>query len=380
MIKENKKYHILQLGCASNQADGIRIANHLIDTNNYVVEDPKEADVIIVMSCGFSKKQYSDTLNEIAEINKLKHKKSEIWIGGCIPAINKKFTSELSFKVDNFFTPRNFEEHFSILKDKKPLDKKKIQDLLKIKLNSFPIRISNGCNENCSYCVIKRAGGKTKSKTITEIISEVDNLDYKINAISLVGEEIGSYGTDIGLNIFELVKEIVKTKPNMKISFSAIHPKYFIKDFNKYVELYKLKNINPILPIPLQSGSNKILELMKREYQIEDVINKINRFISILPDVKISTDIMVGYPNETWEDFLLTQKLVKELPISALDCFKFDNMSNIIDTVEETEKVYRLKLISLTFVQKFCKQNNINSSYELDKYLKNNKIPVNINF
>jgi len=241
MINEKKKYHILQLGCASNQADGIKIANRLIEMNNSIVDNPKEADVIIVMSCGFSKKQYADTLTEISEMNKLKPNKSELWVGGCIPAINKKFTSELSFKVDKYFLPRNFEKHFNISNNTKLFEKNKIQDILKIKLNSFPIRVSNGCNENCSYCVIKRAGGKTKSKTITEIINEINNLDNKINSISLVGEEIGSYGTDIGLNVFELVKEIVKIKPNIKISFSAIHPKYFIKDFENYVELFKLK-------------------------------------------------------------------------------------------------------------------------------------------
>lgn len=374
-----KKIHIIQLGCASNQADGIKIATNL-GSNSELTLKIEEANVIIIMSCGFSKKQYQETINVISEVNKIKNVGAEIWVGGCVPAINKNFQLELPFKIDKYFTPRDFDFLINKSSGNIQFNENEIESLLKIKLNSYPIRIANGCSENCSYCVIKRAGGKTKSKTISEIILEIQLINKNVNSVCLVGEDIGSFGEDSGDQLFDLISEIIQVSPELKITFSAIHPKYFIKNLEYYKKIYKFKNIIPLLPLPIQSGSNKILELMKRDYKIESVISSLNSFMHDFPQVKLSTDVMVGFPGESWEDFILTQRMVHELSISALDCFKYDDMNRYGDTIEETEKIKRLKIVALTFIRNYCKEKEISNPKQFNNFLSNNKIPINLNF
>lgn len=377
----NTKFHIIQLGCASNQADSFRIRQSLLDKKACITSNINDAEVIIILTCGFSRKQYSETIQVISDVNQnRKDSKTEIWIGGCVPAINKNFVKEFEFPIDKVFTPRNFESLLGFNKQSDTFLIKDSSDSPFLKLSSYPIRIVNGCTENCSYCVIKKAGGETKSKSIKQIIQEVILLDTKIDSISLVGEEIGAFGFDTGEFLTNLIDEIVRIKPNIKISFSSIHPKYFINNFEQYVDIFSNKNIVKLLPIAIQSGSNNILKLMRREYLIEDVVNHVNTLLKEIPSIKISTDIMVGYPNETWEDFLLTKELISQIPISSLDCFKFDDMKKIGDTIPEEEKIKRLKIISLTFIRKFCFENNINNQEQLQQFISNNYIPLNLNF
>ncbi len=376
---KEQKYHIIQLGCASNQADGNHIEHYLNNSGSIITNNLIDADIIIIMTCGFSKKQYEETIDVVTKVNNQKQNNAEIWIGGCVPAINKSFYNELPFNINKFFTPRNFEGVFNANKQTQKLKHINNSQISHNKLNAYPIRIVNGCTENCSYCVIKSAGGETKSKTIAQIIDKIKTLDKKITSISLVGEEVGAYGKDTNETLLSLIEKIILIKPKINITFSSIHPKYFIVDFEHFLRIFKYKNIIPLLPLPIQSGSNNVLALMKRNYLIEDVFYHINSFLKEFPAVKISTDIMVGYPGETWDDFLLTQEMLNDIPISALDCFKFDDMKEIGNTISEEEKIKRLKLISLTFFRKFCKENEIYNSKELQVFVKNNLIPLNLN-
>jgi tRNA-2-methylthio-N6-dimethylallyladenosine synthase len=378
----NKYFHIIQLGCASIQADGIKIASCLQKNGLLLSSGIEDADIIIILTCGFSYKQYNESINTIKQINHDKKESAKIWIGGCIPAINKNFIQELPFDVDLIFFPRNFEAVLNeYIKNQSSLFQLNNTVVNYNQGEVYPVRIMNGCTENCTYCVIKRAGGKALSQPIFKLEKEIRNIGNEIKCISLVGEDIGAYGKDINASLEELIKLIVQIHPKIKISFSTIHPKYFIQDFEMYVKIFDAyKNIIPVLPVPIQSGSNTILKLMKRNYNIDDVVNRIHIFISKFPDVKISTDIMVGYPGETWDDFLLTKRVVEELPLSALDCFKFDDMTGIGNTVCEEEKNRRLKIISLAFIRNYCRKNNIQDFSALKHFLEKNKILLNINF
>lgn len=392
MIKKNlftfekmssTNFHIIRLGCASIQADGIRIASYLQQNGFSVSSNIEDADIIIILTCGFSYKQYNESIETIKVINDTKKESAEIWIGGCVPAINKNFIKELSFDVALIFSPRNFEEILA----------RHIQTLLPVQnvwcaavneyhSDVYPIRIMNGCTENCAYCVIKRAGGRALSRPISKLEQEIRNIRGNIRCISLVGEDIGAYGKDIGTSLEELIKTIVHIRPKIKISFSTIHPKYFVQDFEMFVRIFDIygTNIIPILPVPIQSGSNKILKRMKRNYKIEDILVCFHKFIERFPNIQYQTDIMVGYPGETWTDFLLSKHIVEELPLSALSCFKFDDMTGLGNTVSEEDKVRRLKIISLTFVRSYCNRNNIHDDSALRDALEKNKILLNINF
>lgn len=378
----NKYFHIIRLGCASIQADGIKIVSCLQKNGLYLSSVIEDADIIIVLTCGFSYKQYNESIDTIKRINDNKKESAKIWIGGCIPAINKNFIQELPFDADLIFSPRNFEEVLNEYIKNQPSLFQPSNTIVDYNQGEiYPVRIMNGCTENCTYCVIKRAGGKALSQPLSKLEKEIRNISNEVKCISLVGEDIGAYGKDINTSLEELIKLIVQIHPKIKIAFSTIHPKYFIRDFEMYIRIFDTyKNIIPVLPIPIQSGSNAILKLMKRDYDIDDVVNRFQIFINKFPATRISTDIMVGYPGETWNDFLLTKHIVEELPLSALDCFKFDDMTGLGNTIPEEEKNRRLKIISLTFVRNYCRKNNIQDFSTLKHSLEKNKILLNINF
>ena len=212
-----------------------------------------------------------------------------------------------------------------------------------------------------------------------QILHQISSLDSRVKEIKLVGEEVGAYGKDIDASLLELVQSVLLVRPDVSISFSAIHPKYFIQDFEMYVKLFHIKNIARTLPIPVQSGSDAVLKAMNRDYSIGKVMDCVRSFLKVHPDVKISTDIMVGFPAETWEDFLLTKALVEELPLAALDCFKYDDMKGLGDRVDESEKEKRLKIIALTFLQRYCREHGITDSTAFDDFIKDHKVPLNIN-
>jgi len=371
------------LGCASIQADGIKISSCLQKNGLSQSSEIDEADIIIILTCGYSYKQYNESIDTITEINRSKKESAKIWIGGCVPAINKNFIQKFPFEVDLIFAPRNFEEKLNEYIKNQPLLFQTSSIVTEYNQGEvYPVRIINGCTENCSYCVIKRAGGKALSQPISKLEKEIRNIGNEVKCISLVGEDIGAYGKDINASLEELIQLIVQIHPKIKISFSTIHPKYFVQDFDMYVRIFDTcdENLIPVLPVPIQSGSDKILKLMKRDYNIDDVVNCFQTFTGKFPKVKISTDVMVGYPGETWDDFLLTKLLVEKLPLSALSCFKFDDMTGIGNTVPEEEKIMRLEIISLSFVRYYCKENNIQDINALKLEFEKNKILLNINF
>lgn len=378
----SKKFYIIRLGCASLQADEIKIASCLQKNALSLSSGIEDADIIIVLTCGFSYKPYNESIDKVKEINNNKKKSAKIWVGGCIPAINKNFTQELSFEIDLIFAPRNFEKVLNEYINKHPFLFQTSDTIAEYNQSEiYPIRIINGCTENCAYCVIKRAGGKALSQPISKLEQEIRNIGDRIKCISLVGEDIGAYGKDIDASLEELIKLIIQIHPEIKISFSTIHPKYFVQDFEMYVRIFNThKNLDLVLPVPIQSGSNMVLKLMKRDYNIDDVVNCFQIFTDKFPDVKISTDVMVGYPGETWDSFLLTKRMVEKLPLAALSCFKFDDMTKIGNTISEEEKIKRLKIISLAFFRNYCKKNNIQDSNALKHYLDKDKILLNINF
>ena len=378
----NKNFHIIRLGCASIQADEIKIAACLQKNGLSLSAGIADADFIIILTCGFSFKQYNDSIAKIKEINGDKKESVKIWIGGCVPAINKNFIQELPFEIDLIFAPRNFEKIINEYIEIQPALFQTNNTAIDHNLGEvYPMRIINGCTENCAYCVIKRAGGQALSQPIAKLEKEIRNIGSEIKCISLVGEDIGAYGKDIDTNLEELIKVIVQIHPKIKISFSTIHPKYFVQDFEMYTKIFTYRNVNPVLPVPIQSGSNKMLKLMKRNYDIDDVIRCFQIFISKFPDIRIQTDIMVGYPKETQDDFLLSKQIVEVLSrLSFLNCFKYDDVTALGNTVTEKEKRKRVDEIYEIFISSYKEKNNIQDDDALNCSFEKGDFSFNTNF
>jgi tRNA A37 methylthiotransferase MiaB len=196
----------------------------------------------------------------------------------------------------------------------------------------FYIRISKGCMGNCSYCAKRFATGRLKSKPPEQILNEFKKgLSLKEKRFLLLTEDAGCYGLDIGTTILKLLGEIFEVGKNydFKLIISNFNAEWFLKYYDE-LEGIIVNNQEKILyfHIPIQSGSNRILQLMNRPYQIEDVERCLCRLRNKIPTLNLSTDIMVGFPGEAEDDLNLTKQFLKKIKFNFADIFCYENRPN----------------------------------------------------
>jgi len=371
-----KRYRVYldsaQWTCYSNFTILSKIYKYLIRNNHLITNNIKEADYIIINSCGHTDISEKNTVNIYNKLNNSKKTNAKILIIGCLVSINKEklksFNAnliELDYldELDDIFYRRcNFKDipdscsielkknimekkilktyknHFMFFYPLSTLLSKKIKRNLKYFVdlsdgnNVVFIKIGQGCTGNCSYCAIKSAKGKPKSRSIEDIISDIDEVYHPSKTFYFVADDCGSYGIDIKTTLPDLLFKINENFPNIKIHLQYLEP-VWLKNFPKeYFKLFKEVNIK-FVTIPLQSGSNKLISLMNRSYDVDEIIEVINRIRKISLKTTLSTYFIVGFHGETIHDFLLSIKTSKYFDISFLmpfserkgtECVKFN--------------------------------------------------------
>ncbi len=333
-----------------------------------------EADVIVFNTCCIRENAEDRAEGNIGALKKLKKQKPNlvIAVGGCMtqqPNSAQKLKEKFPF-IDIIFGTHNLEK-FKELFLKKLSQKKSIiaveekegeiiEGTPKTR-TSFPnawVNITYGCNNFCTYCIVPYVRGRERSRSLENIVEECKDLvkqGYK--EITLLGQNVNSYGNDLeNTNFATLIKEISKIDGKFRLRFMTNHPKDFNEDLIKAIS--KSDKVCRSVHLPVQAGSTRILKLMNRRYTREDYIQKVELLRKYLPDVAITTDIMVGFPGETEEDFLDTIDMVKKIRFAGAFTFIYSRregtpaakMPNQID--EEVSKVRIMKLIDL--------QNSIN--------------------
>ncbi len=231
------------------------------------------------------------------------------------------------------------------------------------------VKIQDGCENYCAYCIIPYVRGKCRSKEQKKVINEITNLvnnNYK--EIVLTGIHTGNYGKDLNTSFSALLEDILKIKNLQRLRISSIE---ITELDDKFLELLKNNILCNHLHIPLQSGSDKILKLMNRKYNKEQFINIINKIRKVRSDISITTDVIVGFPNETEEDFQESMEFIKKINFSKIHVFPYSkrngtvaaNMKNQIDGNIKKDRVKRL----------------INLSEELEKKYKDSFIGKEVN-
>ncbi|MBS3073068.1 tRNA (N(6)-L-threonylcarbamoyladenosine(37)-C(2))-methylthiotransferase [Candidatus Pacearchaeota archaeon] len=306
------KVFVKTYGCTFNQRDGQAIEGVLAKAGFILVENEESADIIVVNTCGVKEV----TQNKI--INYIKSLKKPTLVGGCLTKMvdfsklnvhifDTNTISQLPHQIKN-----NLKENISNVKEnhlKLPV----------IETNDIQIiPIAEGCLGNCTYCSVKFARGNLKSYTIDEIVNSIH-----AKKILLTSQDNGCYGLDINTNLIELLNKILELKQDFKLRIGMMNPEHVIKMLPELIEIYKDPRVIKFIHIPVQSGSNKVLKEMNRKYTIEQFKKIVNGFRKAIPDICISTDIIVGYPTETEEDFLGTKKLLKELKLEIVNLSKF---------------------------------------------------------
>lgn len=312
-----KKIFVKTFGCTLNQKDSEDIIGDLA----FFSDEKKiaDADLIIINTCGVKEQTEQKILRYLKEIKKKGIKEDKIIITGCLVTINDKGLKEI-FPNARYFKVDEKEKLKKLLNSKKKEHTK----------NTETIIISNGCLGACTYCAVKFARGKLKSKSILEIKEEVKKaIENNTKEILLTSQDTGCYGFDINTNIVELLKEILKIPGDFKIRLGMANPKYLLKYKKEISKILKDKKMYKFLHIPIQSGNDEILKKMNRPYTVKECEELITYFKKEHKDLTLSTDIIVGFPTETEEQFKDTLKIIKKLKFDIVNISRFGQRKNI---------------------------------------------------
>jgi MiaB-like tRNA modifying enzyme len=323
------KFYLETYGCKLNQADSEMIQGLMLD--KFEKSSPDEADIVIINSCGVIGKTQRKIEKRIKE---LKKKGKKILLAGCLPLISRK---TVDF-VDGAIGPHNIlkikKAAEEVLKGKKPiyLQKRKIDKARYCRIKIKPknssivvIPIAEGCLGECSYCAAKIARGKLKSFSIENILKEINlALSLGFKEIHLTSQDSGCFGLDRGrYELPKLLKEISKIKGEFRVRLGMGNPQHFKNILKPLISIYKSEKFYKYLHIPVQSGSDKVLQDMKRRYRVKDFIKVIEEFREHFPEMMIVTDIIVGYPTEAEIEFQKTINLIEKIKPRIVNITKF---------------------------------------------------------
>ena len=308
------KYYIQTLGCKVNNYDSWKISNGL-ESLGYYVSPPETADIVIVNSCAVTSESVRKTRQYI---NKLKiGNNCFLILIGCASILDQ-------FKNNkNIDLICNKENVIDIIKDKfkinKDIDKKKIVSNFHNKTRFF-MKIEDGCENFCSYCIIPFTRGKIKSKGLEEIECECKQMSkFEFKEIVLTGINLGKYGKDLNLNIIDAIK--VARKYFKRIRLSSLEPD--VIDDKLINDLSLFPEICPSFHLSLQSGSDKILRSMNRKYDSSFYLNLIYKIRNKFKNATFTTDLIVGYPGENDKDFEDSIEIIRKSEFIKVNVFPF---------------------------------------------------------
>lgn len=369
-----KKFFIEALGCALRELDAERLKNWLIANGFKFTLSPHDADYIFFVICGLNKERCDDGVNRIQAFKKMK---GELILVGCLPImhpgmVNNIFsgrtviTKEIE-KLDELFpefkvkfkdTPDANKSFVSAATDLIQIARRFSKSSIKLYIAKisqslletwkafisgrplrnieglvggigfdntyFSLRISDGCFWSCSYCSMKNAIGGLKSKLMPTVLEEVrrgiSQKRYKFNIIS---SDSGSYGLDIGLTLPALLKEILAQDERVSIEFiQDLNPFFLCRYRKELLELIKTGRIKST-SVPFQSGNERILSLMNRRLNFNEFIEIIKDIRKAAPNFKLRTQIIIGFPTETQEDFIKTMEVLRDCRFDEVDLFSY---------------------------------------------------------
>lgn len=351
---DNMKFYVETLGCKVNSYESEYIKEQMIN-NNYVESSEEEADVIIINTCTVTNQADSKSRKMVRHARKV-NRDAILVIVGCMVEYHSRDLSDID--ADIIIGNKDKSKIVPLINDYKNnmTNIVKMYDLRNVDFEDMSIsnfeghtrgfvKIQDGCNNYCSYCVIPFTRGNIRSKDINVAFDEVKCLvDSGYQEIVLTGIHTGSYGAGLDYNLTTLIKRISTIDKLKRIRISSIEITELDDEFME--ELKVNEKIVSHFHVPIQSGSDHILKLMNRKYNIEEYKKKIEQLRSIRKDANITTDLVVGFPNETDEDFAITLENLKSIGFSKIHTFPFSK--------REGTKAATMKPINDTVKRKRC--------------------------
>ncbi|MEE1250506.1 MAG: tRNA (N6-isopentenyl adenosine(37)-C2)-methylthiotransferase MiaB [Lachnospiraceae bacterium] len=336
-------FYVKTFGCQMNARDSEKLVG-ILEKVGYVPSDSEEADFVIYNTCTVRENANNKVYGRLGYLNGLKKKNKEMLIAlcGCMmqeTEVVEKIKTSYRF-VDLIFGTHNIYKFAELLVNALESDKmvvdvwkdtdKIVEDLPEERKYSFKsgVNIMFGCNNFCSYCIVPYVRGRERSREPKDIINEIENLVKDgVVEVMLLGQNVNSYGKNLEnpVTFAELLKEIDAIEGLERIRFMTPHPKDLSDEL---IEVMKhSKKICKHIHLPLQSGSTKLLKAMNRQYTKEQYLALVDKIKKEIPDVALTTDIIVGFPGETEEDFLDTMDVVQKAEYDSAFTFIYSKRS-----------------------------------------------------
>jgi len=354
-----KKVYIHDTGCCSlRRLDSNKIQRYFKKNKYTIVKKPSKADIIICTTCAFDNQEEDLALSKVKELGKYK---AELIVAGCLPSIAKERLDKIFSgrfvetkqieKIDDLFKENQYK--FNKLADsnlvwvnqeEKGLKRwnRRFRILYKI-INSRMsfretylfiskygrpnvgsvcyLRNSRGCTGNCSYCATKNAVGNLKSKPLDICLSEFEQgIKNGMENFIIIADDVGAYGIDIGITFPDLINEILKIKGNYRINIEGINPRWLIKYISDFQKIFKDGRIKGI-SVPIQSANNRVLKIMNRPYEKEKMLDAFLKIKDTNHNLEVGTDIIVGFPTETEEEFIESIDFIKDAKLDIGNIF-----------------------------------------------------------
>ncbi len=373
-----KTYFITTYGCQLNVHESEKLAGVLKKRDFLPANKLEDADIIIYNTCAIREGAEDRVFGNVGALKKLKreHKDKIIAVCGCMtqqkakaeklyevfPFIDIIFGTSNLYKFEEFLDKKTkrllaYDEDFNLEGENMPFYRTSGE-------NAW-VNIMQGCNNFCTYCIVPYVRGRERSRAHEDILKEVKeavNSGFKL--ITLLGQNVNSYGKDCGeISFAELLKRVADIEGDFKIAFMTSHPKDLTSEVIDVVAQNDklLKEIH----LPVQSGSNSVLERMNRKYTVEKYLSIINEIKAKIPNVRITTDIIVGFPGETEEDFEKTCELIKKVKYDGVFAFMYSVREGTVAEKMDGQIPFEIK------------NKRVNKILELEKEIKKEKLDGN---
>ncbi|MFZ9213016.1 MAG: tRNA (N6-isopentenyl adenosine(37)-C2)-methylthiotransferase MiaB [Candidatus Nanopelagicales bacterium] len=374
-----RTYYVRTFGCQMNEHDSERLSG-LLEDAGFVATNTEEADVVVYNTCAVRENADNKLYGNLGMLYRIKEKRPnmQIAVGGCLAQKDKEIIQKKAPWVDVVFGTHNFGSLPVLLERARVNNEAQIEILESLEvfpsnlpskrdsIHSALVAISVGCNNTCTFCIVPSLRGKEKDRKAGEILDEIKTLvNQGVLEVMLLGQNVNSYGVEFGdkFAFGKLLRACGEIEGLERVRFISPHPKDFTDDVIS--AMAETKNVMPHLHMPLQSGSDKVLSDMKRSYRTTKYLTILDKVRNEIPDAAITTDIIVGFPGETEEDFQQTIDLVRQAKFASAFTYQYSKrpgtpaaqMPNQIDPKVINERYERLsKVINEVILEQNKKQ------------------------
>ena len=348
-----------------NEYDANKMADIMCsDRNMERTDDPSKASILLLNTCSIREKPQEKVFSQLGrwQVYKKNNPNVVIGVGGCVASQEGKSIVKRAPYVDIVFGPQTL-HRLPQMYDQVVASRRSVVDISFPKIEKFDflpktnlikpsafVTIIEGCSKFCSFCVVPYTRGLEVSRPPEQILDEINHLaSMGVKEVTLLGQNVNAYraknSEGVRIKLSQLIDQVTTIENIDRIRFTTSHPLQFSHDL---IESFSNKKLANFLHLPVQSGSNRILELMKRKHTVETYIAKINKLKKVRPNISISSDFIVGFPGETEDDFRQTMALIEKVGFDQSFSFIFSPRpqtpaASMKDTTSYDEKLDRLK-------------------------------------